>query len=123
MMTTSASSQFSIVASLLTIGAILLVIKFRKKVRLIRSLSDNRDLDVYVPYNMLFYGFSRLGYLSYLGHPKFRWKLGMAFPYDEKNEAVLQELKSSWPISFTMILTIWFALGTGFLALISHSYK
>jgi hypothetical protein len=120
MMITSASSQFSIVAVLLAIGAILSIIKFRKKVRLIRSLSDNRDLDVYVPYNMLFYG---CGHLSYLGYSRYRWKLGMAFPYDEKNEAVLQELKNSWLISLTVILTIWFTLGTGFLALISHSYK
>jgi hypothetical protein len=44
----------------------------------------------------------------------------MAFPYDEKNEAVLRELRNSWVVSLILILTSWFAFGTGFLALIAH---
>jgi hypothetical protein len=111
MMITSAPSGWSIAASLLIVGAVVSIIRFRKKVRLIRSLSGNRDLDAYVPYNMLFYGCSQLNYWP---------QIGMAFPYDEKNEAVLQELRKSWLISLTMVLTICFSLATGFFALLSH---
>jgi hypothetical protein len=114
MIISSEPSGLSIIASLFIIAAVLSVIRFRKKVRLIRSLSDNRDLDVYVPYNLLFYGCSQLN----------SWpQTGMAFPYDQKNEAVIQELKNSWLISLTLVLTIWFALGTGFFVLISYIYK
>ncbi len=74
---TATTSGLLIAASLFSTGAILSIIRFREKVRLIRSLSDNRDLDVYVPYNMLVYGCSRLRYS--------RQQVGMAFPYDEKN--------------------------------------
>jgi hypothetical protein len=112
MINAAAPSGLAIAASLLAIGAILSIIRFRKKVGLVRSLSDNRELDVYVPYNMLFYGASHLNYR--------RIKAGMAFPYDEKNEAVLREIRNSWVVSLTLILTVWFALGTGFFALISH---
>jgi hypothetical protein len=112
MIDTAAPLVLTISASLFAIGAIVSIVRFRRKVKLIRSLSDNRDLDVYVPYNMLFYGASHLSYR--------RIKAGMAFPYDANNEAVLQELRNSWVVSLILILTIWFALGTGFLALISH---
>ena len=112
MIITAASSVFFSTACLFAIGAILSIVRFRKKVKLIRSLSDNRDLDAYVPYNMLFYGASHLNYR--------RIKAGMAFPYDEKNEAVLRELRNSWVVSLVLIVTIWFALGTGFLVLVSH---
>jgi hypothetical protein len=108
----AASSGFSIVSSLFVIGAIFSIIEFRKKLRLVRSHSNNRDLDVYVPYNMLFVGLSHLRYR--------RLQTRMPFPYDENNDDVLQELRNSWVISLTMVLTIWFGLGTGFLALISH---
>jgi hypothetical protein len=64
MINTTASSVFFINACLFALGAILSIVRFRKKVMHIRSLSDNRDLDVYVPYNMLFYGASHQEWLS-----------------------------------------------------------
>ncbi len=114
MTNTVASSGLSTVASLLAFAAVVSIFRFRKKVKLIRSLSSNRDFDVYVPYNMLFYGASHLAMYTH------RWQVGMAFPYDENSETVCRELRNSWVISLMTIMLICFASGLGFLAIIMH---
>jgi hypothetical protein len=114
MTNTSASLQLSIAAGFFLVVAAVSLVKFRKKVKLIRSLSDSRELDVYVPYNMLIYGFSCLNYNR---------QTGMAFPFDGKNAAVLQELKKSWVVSLSMVLSVWFAVGISFLTLVAYNHQ
>jgi hypothetical protein len=96
-------------------GAILSLLRFRKKVRLIRSLSSDRELDVYVPYNMLFYGATKLN-----GYGR-QW--GMAFPYDKTTDVILVELKNSWVSSLTLLVSTFFAIGTALLYLMSTFHK